>query len=72
MQPADGVRQGHGAEDGELSGWADTVPRTGVKIFIAGDNEFHLAEDMMADVAEHIEEQDMYIENICNFLRQDN
>lgn len=54
------------------AGWADTVPRTGVKIFIAGDNEFHLAEDMMADVTEHIEEQDMYIENICNFLRQDN
>lgn len=51
------------------AGWADTVPRTGVKIFIAGDNEFHLAEDMMADVTEHIEEQDMYIENICNFVQ---
>lgn len=54
------------------AGTTDMVLRTGVKIYIAGENEFYLAENMMADIAEHMEEQDMYIENICNYLRQDN
>ncbi len=49
-----------------------TVPRTGVKIFLAGEQEFYLAEDMMMEVAEQIAEKDMYIERICEFLRDRN
>lgn len=54
------------------AGTTDMVPRTGVKIYVAGENEFYLAENMMADIAEHMEEQDMYIENICHFIQEKN
>ena len=42
------------------------------RIFLAGENEFYLAEDMMADVEQHINDNDMTIENICNFLKDNN
>lgn len=45
------------------------VPRTKIRIYLAGENEFYLAENIMADVAEHILEKDMTIENICNYLQ---
>lgn len=44
------------------------IPRPAVRIFLAGENEFYLAEDMMADVAEHILDKDMTIENILNIV----
>lgn len=31
------------------------IPRPDIRIFLAGENEFHLAEDMMADVEQNME-----------------
>lgn len=45
------------------------VPRPVPRIFLAGENEFYLAEDMITDVEEHIEEKDITIENICDYLQ---
>lgn len=45
------------------------VPRPAPRIFLAGENEFYLAEDMMTDVEEHITEKDITIENICDYLK---
>lgn len=45
------------------------VPRPGVTIYLAGDSEFCLAEDMIIDVEENIVEQDRTIANIYNFLQ---
>ncbi len=45
------------------------IPRPAVRIYLAGENEFYLAEDMEADVTQHIPEKDMTIDNICNFLQ---
>jgi len=45
------------------------IPRPAVRIYLAGENEFYLAEDMEADVTQHILEKDMTIDNICNFLQ---
>lgn len=44
------------------------VPRPGVTIYLAGENEFYLAEDMITDVEANIIEQDRTIANIYNFL----
>ena len=46
------------------------VPRPGVTIYLAGENEFYLAKDMIEDVEENIGEKDRTIENIYNFLQQ--
>nr|WP_318704767.1 hypothetical protein [uncultured Acetatifactor sp.] len=35
------------------------VPRPGVTIYLAGENEFCLAEDMIADAEENISQKDM-------------
>ena len=48
------------------------VPRPALRIFLAGENEFHLAEDIMEDVGQHILEKDMTIETICNYLKGNN
>ena len=44
------------------------VPRPGIRIFIAGDHESYLDEDIMADVEEHISNEDMNIDNISSYL----
>lgn len=38
------------------------------RIFLAGKNEFYLAEDMVTDVEKHMVDDDLTIEKICNFL----
>ena len=48
------------------------VPRPNIRIFLAGENEFNLAEDIIADVEQHIPEKDMMIESICNYLKNNN
>lgn len=45
------------------------IPRPETRIFLAGDNEFYLAKDIMADLEQHILSQDMTIEAICNYLK---
>ena len=35
------------------------VPRPGVTLYLAGENEFCLAEDMIADAEENISQKDM-------------
>lgn len=50
------------------AGRTGMVPRPKTRIFLAGENEFYLARDIMADVEKYILEEDMTIENICNFL----
>ncbi len=42
------------------------------RIFLAGKNEFYLAEDMAADIEQHILAKDMTIETICNYLKDNN
>ncbi len=51
------------------SGPTGMVPRPGIRIFLAGENEFYFAEDIMTDVAQHILGKDMTIENIYNYLQ---
>lgn len=48
------------------------VPRPGIRIFLAGGNEFYLAENIMEDVEQHILKKDMTIETICNYLKDNN
>lgn len=45
------------------------VPRPDIRIFLAEENEFYLAEDIIVDIEQHIFAKDMTIENICNFLQ---
>ncbi len=44
------------------------IPRSGTRIFLAGEREFYLAEDMIADVEGHIAEKDLTIHNIYQYL----
>ena len=46
------------------------VPRPSVTIYLAGEDEFYLAKDMIEDVEENIVEKDRTIENIYNYLQQ--
>jgi hypothetical protein len=46
------------------------VPRPGVTIYLAGENEFYVAKDMIEDVEENIVEKERTIENIYNYLQQ--
>lgn len=46
------------------------VPRPGVTIYLAGEDDFYLAKDMIEDVEENIVEKDRTIENIYNYLQQ--
>ncbi len=46
------------------------VPRPDIRIFIAEENEFYLAEDMAADIEQHILAKDMTIETICNLSKR--
>lgn len=48
------------------------VPRPDIRIFIAEENEFYLAEDMVTDIEQHILEKDMTIESVCNYLKNNN
>ena len=48
------------------------VPRPDIRIFLARENEFYIAEDIMADVTQHVLEKDMTIETICNYLKDNN
>ena len=48
------------------------IPHPAARIFLAGENEFYLAEDMITDVEKHMVENDITIENICNFLQDKN
>ena len=48
------------------------IPRPALRIFLAGENEFYIAEDIMADVTQHVLEKDMTIETICNYLKDNN
>lgn len=48
------------------------IPRPALRIFLAGENEFYLAEDIMEDVEQHILQKDMTIETICNYLKDNN
>lgn len=48
------------------------IPRPALRIFLTGENEFYLAEDVMTDVEQHISGKDMTIENICNYLKDNN
>lgn len=45
------------------------VPRPDIRIFIAEENEFYLAEDMVTDIEQHILAKDMMIESVCNYLK---
>lgn len=46
------------------------VPRPDIRIFIAEENEFYLAEDMAADIEQHRLAKDMTIETICNLSKR--
>lgn len=48
------------------------IPRPATRIFLAEENEFYLAEDMITDVEKYMADGDLTIENICNFLRDKN
>ena len=48
------------------------IPRPDNIIYLAGENEFNLAEDIMADVEQNMVEKDMTIESICNYLKNNN
>ena len=48
------------------------IPRPDIRIFLAGENEFNLAEDIIADVEQNMVEKDMTIESICNYLKNNN
>lgn len=45
------------------------IPRPTVRIYLAGENEFYIAGDMETDIEEHITEEDMTIETICEYLK---
>lgn len=45
------------------------VPRPVSRIFLAGENEFYLAGDMIAEVEKNISGKNMTIQNICNLLK---
>lgn len=48
------------------------IPRPVARIFLAGENEFYIAEDMETDVAKNIVDEDMTIETIYNYLKDNN
>lgn len=48
------------------------VPRPDIRIFIAEENEFYLAEDMVTDIEQHILAKDITIESVCNYLKNNN
>ncbi|WP_277935465.1 hypothetical protein [Parablautia muri] len=48
------------------------IPRPAARIFLAGENEFYIADDMEKDVTEHIPEKEMTIASICNYLKNNN
>ena len=48
------------------------VPRPDNITYLAGEDEFNLAEDIMEDVKQHMPEKEMTIENICNYLNDSN
>lgn len=49
-------------------GSAGMLPRAYVTIYLAGENEFYVAEDMIEEVEENIEEKDITIESVYNYL----
>jgi outer membrane murein-binding lipoprotein Lpp len=44
-------------------------PRPRARIFLADKKEFHLAKDYIDDVTENIDEKDLNINNICEYLK---
>ncbi len=48
------------------------VPRPDIRVFIAEENEFYLAEDMVTNIEQHILAKDITIESVCNYLKNNN
>ena len=44
------------------------LPRPTARIFLAEENGFYVAEDMMTDVADHIAEKDLTINNVYQYI----
>lgn len=44
------------------------VPRLHTRIFLAEETSFYVAEDMMADVSEHIAEKDLTVDNVYQYI----
>lgn len=45
------------------------VPRPRVRIFLADKKEFHLAKDLIDDITDHVEESDLTINRIDEYLK---
>lgn len=45
------------------------VPRPRARIFLADKKEFHLAKDLIDDITENMDEKDINIDNICEYLK---
>ena len=45
------------------------APRPRARIFLADKKEFHLAKDLIEDITEDIDEKDITIDNICEYLK---
>jgi hypothetical protein len=45
------------------------VPRPKVRIFLADKKEFHLAKDLIDDITDHVEESDLTINRIDEYLK---
>lgn len=43
-------------------------PRPGIRIYLAGENEFYLAKDMIKEVEDNIEEKDISVQSIYKYL----
>lgn len=46
------------------------VPRPRARIFLADKKEFNLANDLIDDITNNIEEKDLTISAICNYLKE--
>ena len=46
------------------------VPRPRARIFLADKKEFYLANDLIDDITNNIEEKDLTISAICNYLKE--
>lgn len=45
------------------------VPRPRARIFLADKKEFHLAKDLIEDLTENMDEKDINIDDICEYLK---
>ena len=44
------------------------IPRPTARIFLAGEKEFYLAEDMMSEVSEHMQESEMTVDEVYHIV----